>query len=125
LTRTAQSCVNFSKGEQIMTEFVLVYTGGGMPESEEEGAKVMEAWGAWMGGLGDALVSGGNPFSQAKTINSDGSVADGAVGHAAGTAANGYSVIKADSLDAAVALAQGCPHRQAGGQISVYETMQM
>ena len=105
-----------------MTEFVLVYTGGSMPETEEEGAKVMEAWGAWMGGLGDALVSGGNPFTpQAKTIDSNGGVADGAVG----TPATGYSIVKADSLDAAVELAKGCPHWKHGGEISVYETFQM
>lgn len=105
-----------------MTEFVLVYTGGSMPESEEEGAKVMAAWGAWMGSLGDNLVSGGNPFSpQAKTINNDGSIAEGAVG----TPATGYSIVKADSLDTAVSLAKGCPHWQNGGQISVYETFQM
>lgn len=105
-----------------MTEFVLVYTGGGMPESEEEGAKVMEAWGAWMGGLGDSLVSDGNPFSrEAKTINSDGSVADGAVG----SAATGYSIIQANSLDTAVELAKGCPHWKFGGEISVYETFAM
>lgn len=105
-----------------MTEFVLVYTGGKMPESEAEGAKVMEAWGAWMGGLGDALVNGGNPVGPvSKTINADGTVSDGAVG----TPATGYSIIKADSLDSAVSLAKGCPHWRHGGQISVYETFQM
>ena len=105
-----------------MTEFVLVYTGGTYPETEEEGAKVMEAWGAWMGGLGDSLVSGGNPFSpQAKNINSSGNVSDGAVG----TPATGYSIVQADSLDAAVKLAKGCPHWQHGGEISVYETFRM
>ena len=105
-----------------MTEFVLVYTGGTYPETEEENAQIMEAWGAWMGSLGDALVSGGNPFSpQAKSINSDGRVADGA----AGTPATGYSIIQAGSLDEAVSLAKGCPHWQHEGQISVYETFQM
>lgn len=105
-----------------MTEFVLVYTGGTYPETEEEGAKVMEAWNTWMGSLGDALVNGGNPFSpEAKTIGSDGSVAEGAVG----TPATGYSIIQADSLDEAVSLAKGCPHWQHDGQISVYETFQM
>ena len=107
-----------------MTNYLLVYTGGnGMPETEEEQAAVMSAWGAWMGSLGDALVDGGNPFSGAKQIASDGTVSDGAVGSPAAT---GYSIIKADSHDAAVELAQGCPiigvHQ---GEISVYETLEM
>lgn len=104
-----------------MTKYVLLYTGGGMPETEEEGVKVMAAWGAWMGSLGEALVDGGNPFSNAKNISPDGSVSDGSIG----TPATGYSVIKADSHDAAVALAKGCPILQSGGQITVYETMEM
>ncbi|VAW40412.1 hypothetical protein MNBD_CHLOROFLEXI01-4374 [hydrothermal vent metagenome] len=82
----------------------------------------MQEWGAWMGGMGESLVNGGNPFApEAKSISSDGSVADGAVG----TSASGYSVVQADSLDAAVELAKGCPHWQHGGEISVYETVQM
>ena len=36
-----------------MTNFVFTYHGGsGMPESKEEQDQIMEAWGAWMGGLG-------------------------------------------------------------------------
>ena len=105
-----------------MTEFVLVYTGGSYPETEEEGAAVMQAWGAWMEGLGDSLVNGGNPFTpQAKSIGSDGKVTEGAVG----TPATGYSIVQANSLDEAVKLAKGCPHWQHDGQISVYETFQM
>lgn len=104
-----------------MTKYVLLYTGGGMPESEEEGAKVMAAWWAWLGSLGGALVDGGNPIINAKNISPDGSVREGPIG----TPATGYSVIKADSHDAAVALAKGCPHLQSGGQITVYETMEM
>jgi hypothetical protein len=36
--------------------------------------------------------------------------------------ATGYSIIKADSLGAAVEMSRGCPILQSGGQISVYET---
>ena len=104
-----------------MTKYALIYTGGGMPESEAEGAKVMEAWRNWMGSLGEALVDGGNPFSNAKSIVSDGSVSDATIG----VRASGYSLLNADSLDAAVTMAKGCPHLQNGGQISVYETMEM
>ena len=105
-----------------MANFVLLYSGGGMPESEAEQAAVLQAWGAWYGRLGSTVVDGGNPFTtQAKRIASDGTVSDGAVG----TMASGYSIIKADSLDAAVEMAKGCPILQSGGQISVYETFQV
>ena len=48
--------------------YLLVYHGGSMPESQEEGAKVMQAWTEWFGSIGDALVDGGNPASATKTI---------------------------------------------------------
>lgn len=102
-----------------MAKFVLLFNGGGMPETEAEQAAVLQAWGAWYGGLGAAVVDGGNPFSPvAKSIASDGSVHDGPIG----TPASGYTIVSADSLDAATAMAQGCPVLQSGGQISVYET---
>jgi hypothetical protein len=100
-----------------MANFVLVYTGGSRPATEAEGKKAMEAWGAWFGQLGDKVVDAGNPFdAHAKTL-SNGSVSDGA----AGTPATGYSILKADSLSSATKLAQGCPHLQSGGKITVYE----
>jgi hypothetical protein len=102
-----------------MANFVLLYSGGGMAEGEAEQAAIMQAWGAWFGGLGSALVDGGNPFTPvAKSIAHNGTVSDGPVG----TLATGYSIIKADSLGVAVEMAQGCPVLQGGGQITVYET---
>jgi len=99
-----------------MANYVLVYHGGGMPETPEEGAKVMQAWNAWFAELGDAVVDGGNPASATRTIAPDGSVSDDASGP------SGYSILKADSLDAAVALAKGCPVLQGGASIQVVET---
>lgn len=105
-----------------MADYVLLYSGGSMPESEAEQAAVMEAWGAWFGGLGAAMKDGGNPFTpMAKSIATNGAVSDGPVG----TMASGYSIIKADSLDAAVEMAKGCPVLQGGAQISVYETFEV
>ena len=101
-----------------MANYVLVYHGGSMPESPEEGAKVMAAWTAWFGQLGGALVDGGNPASATKTIAANGSVSDDATGP------SGYSIIKADSLDAAVGLAKGCPVLLGGASIQVVETFE-
>jgi hypothetical protein len=105
-----------------MANYVLVFTGGGMPESEEEQAAVMAAWGAWYTELGDAVVNPGNPFSPvAKSIASDGTVSDGPIG----TMASGYTVLEANSMESAVGMAKKCPMLQGNGQITVYETFAM
>lgn len=104
-----------------MANYLLVYHGGDMPESPEEGAKVVQAWTDWFGTLGEALVDGGNPVTQVRTIGNNGTVSDGAL-----NPASGYSIIKADSLDAAVVLAKGCPILEGGhGSIEVAETFAM
>ena len=105
-----------------MTNFVLIYSGGGMPETEAEKAAVMQQWEAWYGKPGAAVVDGGNPFTPAaKTIASDGTVSDTPAEHMA----SGYSIIKAESLDEAVESAKGCPILQAGGLITAFETFRV
>src|SRR5258708_13074389 len=65
-------------------KYVLAYYGGGMADTPEEQAKVMEAWGAWFGGLGANLVDGGVPFTgNVKGVSSAGSVSAGPIGHPA------------------------------------------
>ena len=100
-----------------MANFLLTFHGGSMPDSKEEQDQAIQAWNSWFGTLGDALVDGGNPISHAKAITPDGSVMD------ATSAPSGYSVIKADSLDAAVTLAKGCPVLAGGANVLVSETM--
>jgi hypothetical protein len=102
-----------------MANYLLLYSGGSVPATEAEQKSVLQAWMAWFGQLGSALVDGGNPTTpNAKTIASDGTVSDGAMG----MMPSGYSIIKADSLDAAVKMAKGCPVLQGGAKVSVYET---
>jgi hypothetical protein len=100
------------------TDYVLLYSGGRMPESDEEQKAVMAAWNTWMESLGGALKDGGNPFAPgaAKTISADGAVRDGA------GSTSGYSIITADSLDDAVTKAKSCPVLEGGATIEVYET---
>ncbi len=98
-----------------MGKYVLVYRGGGMPESEEEQNGVMDAWMSWFGELGGAIVDGGNPFG-----------ASAAVGGGSTLGATGYSIVNAGSINDALALAGGCPILQSEtGGVDVYETMDM
>jgi hypothetical protein len=105
-----------------MANYVLIYTGGeGMEQTEERRAEVMAEWGVWYERLGAAIVDGGNPFGPSKHVGADG-VGDGP---ASSPPATGYTVISADTLDAAVAQVQDHPHIKHGGQVTVYETFQV
>ena len=82
----------------------------------------MEEWGAWYGQMGEAIVDGGAPFAASKHLVSAGAVSDGPLGD---TPATGYTVISADSLDAATAACENHPHLNHGGQVQVFETIDM
>ncbi|HTJ58395.1 MAG TPA: YciI family protein [Devosiaceae bacterium] len=101
-----------------MTKYLFAYHGGATPETPEEGQKVMAAWVKWMGGLGAALVDGGNPIGSAKTVAKDGTVSEGG----GANLVTGYSIVEAPSLDAAVKMAQSCPILASGGSVEVGET---
>jgi hypothetical protein len=58
------------------------------------------------------------PDRSAKTVSKGGAVSD--TGGA--NPVTGYSVIKADTIDAAVQLAKACPILQDGGSVEVCET---
>jgi hypothetical protein len=102
-----------------MPNYVLAYHGGKMPETPEEGAAVMAKWQAWFGGMGDAVVDGGAPVGPSKTITSGGVSDDGG-----SNPVSGYSVIKAADMDAAIAIAKGCPILE-DGSVEIAETMDM
>jgi len=97
-----------------MAKFVYIYTGGGRPESEEEGAQLMKAWQDFLGGFGDKLVDMGAPFGASQAVNGNGALK-----------ASGYSVITAGSLGEAVKQAKGCPIFDRGGNVEVYEAIEM
>ncbi len=100
-----------------MSDYVLVYEGGSMPETPEEQKASMDAWTSWFTTLGSAVKDQGNPFSgTAKTVAADGAVSEGA------GAASGYSIISAGSIDEAATLAKDCPVLQGGASVKIFET---
>jgi hypothetical protein len=103
-----------------MANYVLVYSGGGVPEGEAAQQAELAKWGAWYEKLGQAVVDGGNPFGPSASV-----AAGGAVSQGAPSALTGYTVIAADSLDAATEHAKGCPILDSGGRVDVYETFQI
>lgn len=104
-----------------MAKYLFVYHGGKAPESPEEGQKVMAEWMAWFGEMGDAVIDGGNPLGQSSTVSGSGVAGDGGA-----NPASGYSLVNADSLDAAIEMAKGCPMVKSGnGSVEVAECLDM
>jgi hypothetical protein len=103
-----------------MPNFLLVYHGGKEPETPEEGEAMMAAWMAWFNDMGEAVVDGGNPVGQSYTVSASGIAHDGGA-----NPVSGYTVIAAETLDAACAMAQACPIMGEGGSIEVAEIHQV
>ncbi|NOD32305.1 YciI family protein [Ruegeria atlantica] len=87
-----------------MPKFLFVYHGGHTPTDPAEIEATMAAWGAWFRDMGDALDIPGNPVGQSYTVSSNGVVDNGGA-----NPASGFTVIKADNIDAATEMAKGCP----------------
>lgn len=105
-----------------MTKYVLTFHGefdGEMPSDPKEMEQVMAAWGAWYETIGQGLVDGGNPFAAHATVGPNGS--DGA----APAALTGYTIVNADSIDAAKTIAKGCPVLDGGGTVQISECIEM
>jgi hypothetical protein len=96
-----------------MATFVLSYR---VPSDYAPGAETAGEWRAWFGGMGTALVDLGNAVTDYASL--------GEVG-GSGSRMIGYSVVSAADLDAALALAEGCPAVRVGGGVEVGPVMEV
>jgi hypothetical protein len=99
-----------------MSKYIYLYRGPATPMdnlTQEQQAEQMEAWGQWITRLGSSLTDVGTPFGARTALADDGS-------SPAPVDLNGYSIVEADSLDAARALADKHPFLTEGkGRFSV------
>ncbi len=99
-----------------MENYLFVYYGGKMASTPAEQKKSMDEWMNWFKARGQAVVEAGNPTMPGKMVSRSG------VKAITGKKVTGYSVFKADNLDAAVAIAKTSPQMD-GGEIAVYQIM--
>lgn len=102
-----------------MADYIFAYHGGKKPETQEAGAAMMARWQAWVQDLGEAMVNPGTPVGKSKTVSATGVTDDGGSNPLAG-----YSVVRAESMDAALAMAKSCPFVEVG-TIEVAQMMEM
>ncbi len=103
-----------------MKQFVLVYLGGNPPSSEAEANQHYQKYVAWLTALGDAVVVPTIPLKDTRTVSPDGTIREGGT-----SAMSGFSIIKADSMQAVLSIAKNCPFLEIGGSLEVSEIMQM
>lgn len=103
-----------------MTQFVLVYLGGKQPSSEVEAQKHFEKYMGWLSSLGDTVVIPTIPLKDTTTVSPDGTIKEGG-----SSAMSGFTIIKADSMTAALSIAQDCPFLEIGGSLEVSEMMEV
>ena len=103
-----------------MKQFVLVYLGGNQPSDPEEASKHFSKYMEWLSSLGDSVVIPTIPLKDTTTVSPDRTVREGG-----SSAMSGFTIIKADSMEAALAIAQACPFLEIGGSLEVSEMMQM
>jgi hypothetical protein len=96
-----------------MKKYVFLYHGFGDPTRS-----TMDAWARWFTEIGGSIVDSGNPFGPGRRVTPTGSH-DLATG---GDAITGYTIVNAESMEAAEKLLAGCPMATA---VSVYEAMPM
>lgn len=103
-----------------MPQFVIVYIGGDPPDSPEEGRRHFSKYMDWLSSLGNSAVSPANPFKATSTVNPNGTVTTGST-----TSMSGFTIIDADSMEAALSIAKACPFLDIGGSLEVSELGEM
>jgi hypothetical protein len=105
-----------------MATFLFTYRVARKPLSEtlaelDEAGRTarMAAWNAWFDTMAESVIDRGNPVNDARTVGTGD----------AETRIGGYSVVRAADMDAALALARGCPAIQWGGGVEVGEFIEL
>ena len=94
-----------------MAKYVFSYR---VPSGYAPAAETPAEWQAWFGGLGSALVDVGHAVTDYASL--------GEVGSDSRMVA--YSVVSAEDMDSALALANDCPVMRVGGGVEVGPVME-
>jgi hypothetical protein len=87
-----------------------------VPSDYAPNAGTPAEWQAWFGGLGSALVDVGHAVTDYASL--------GEVGGGGDSRMVGYSVVSAEDMDSALALAKDCPVLPVGGGVEVGPVME-
>jgi len=108
-----------------MKEFLYIFrrdaVSDAAPRSPEQIQSMMKLWQDWMGGLAaqNKLVSSGNRLGSEGSVVKPNNVVTNGPFVEIKEAIGGYIVVKADTLEEATQLTDGCPILSVGGNVEV------
>ena len=102
-----------------VNKYVFAYYGEPKFDSPQAGMAYKQRWMAWMKDLGNAIVNPGVPTKRGKLVSAS-SVSD----DESTDRVTGFSIIQAENMDAALAMAKKCPNLE-HGTVNVAEAMEM
>ncbi len=111
-----------------MKEYLLLLRAGrpASSKTEAENKAEMQAWGVFMGGLGQkGQLAGGLPLQSGGKVVSPKGTSNEPSKSDTGDIVGGYLIVKSDSYDEAVEIAKACPHIANEGNIEVREIAPM
>lgn len=111
-----------------MKEYLLLLRGGKpmASKTEAENKAEMEAWGVYMGNLGqNGQLVGGLPLASGGAVVTAKGISNEPVTSATEGIVGGYLIVKADSIEQATEIAKDCPHIANEGNIEVREMAPM
>lgn len=107
-----------------MVKYMLIYRDPAEPKaapSPEEMQGFLALWGQWFEQFAPHIVDGGDGLlPTGRVLQPNGIVSDGPYVEAK-EMIGGYSVVQADTYEAAVEIARACPIAQIGGAIEIRE----
>jgi hypothetical protein len=105
-----------------MAKFMLLYRGDATPPenmTEQQRNEIMSQWNSWIEKHGAALTDVGTPMGDSVGVGGDGK-------DQKATSLSGYSIVEAESLDAAKGFADGHPFLIGTGAefaVDIYELL--
>jgi len=100
-----------------LSKFLVTYHGSGMPDDPELMEQAKAAFVKWVGEAGSAIVDPGAPVRMVTQVATGTATEPAEIG--------GYSIIEADSPDAAAAVLQTHPYVARGGTLQVNQVIEV
>jgi len=109
-----------------MNEFMMIFRNdkNNSKPSPEQMQAMIKQWQDWIGGIaaqGKFVATNALGFN-GKTVHSDSTITDGPYAEVK-EIVGGYIIVKAENLDEAVKLSNGCPTLTTGGKVEIRDVM--